>query len=601
MSSVAKPRRRGRGRGWWIFGGVVVVIAIIATIFFLNRGPAQPTGTLPPGWQAVEASSGAIDSTVSATGNVEAQAEAQLRFEISGTVAEILVAPGEQVQAGQPLARLQDEDYRLQVEQARVDLRSAQAELEGLLAGASEQELAEAQARLEQARRQYDQTASSVSQADLAAARADLESARARLAELQAGPASDELARSEENLSRARNSLDQARTDLAAAKERTRLDVEARANALRNAQDEYSRIYWQNRELERLPGELPQENKDRETQALRAVQDGEAALEQARLAYDQAQENERTTLQTREAELASAQSAHDKLLNDPKTDQVAAARAEVQRAQANLDQLTGANRASSLAASESNIAIAQAGLDRLLADPASSQLAVREAAVTRAEIALKQAERRLKLATLSAPFAGTIARIDMQVGEPADASAIVTLADLSSFHIDLPVDELDVAQIAIDQAARIALDALPDSRIEGRVAALAPLATRSEQGTTTYEVTVELNGENGGVRAGMTAVVDIITSAKTDAVLVPRRAIVLEDGKSYVRIPKEGVAAPTGPVAPGQTVEPAYDRREVVIGLSNNQFVEIVSGLEAGEQVLVQDVVSTFNPTGPPE
>jgi RND family efflux transporter MFP subunit len=603
MATTAKPKRRGRGRGWLVFAIIGGVIAIIAAFFVLNRPAATPVGAIPPGWQTVSATTGTIDSTVSATGNIDALAQAKLRFEGTGTIVEVLVKPGDAVQLGQPLARLDAEELQLNVAQAEADLASAQAELDGVLAGSSEQEIAEAQARVDQARRQYEQTATSVSQADIAAARADLESARAKLAELQAGPASDELAKNEQTLVTAQRNLEQARTDLATAKEQARLNVEAKANALRNAQDEYSRIYWQNRELDELPGELPQSNVDQEAAALRAVQDGEAALEQARLDYDKAVQNEINTLQTREADVKSAQAAIDRLVSDTKADEIAAARAEVSRAQASLAELTGTNRTSDLAASESNIAIAQAGLDKLLADPESSTLAQREAAIAKAEISLKQAQRKLNQATLAAPFAGIIASVDMRIGEPADTSSTITLVDLSSFLIDLPVDELDVAQVAEGQPARIAIDALTDREYEGTVTTISPIADRSEQGTTTYKVRVVLGEDTTGVRAGMTAVVEVITSIKENAVLVPRRAIVLEGGKSYVRIPKLDAATQqaAAPAAPGTVVEPPNERREVVIGLSNSEFVEIVSGLSAGEEVLIQDVVSTFNPSGPPQ
>jgi multidrug efflux pump subunit AcrA (membrane-fusion protein) len=400
MATAAKPKRRGRGRGWLIFGIIALVIGGIAAFFLLNRPAALPAGTLPPGWQTVKASTGTIDSTVSATGNIDALAQAKLRFEGTGTIVEVLVKPGDVVQLGQPLARLNAEELQLNVDQAQADLVSAQAELEGVLAGSSEADIAEAQARVEQARRQYQQTASSVSQADIAAARADLDSARAKLAELQAGPASDELASKEQTLVTTQRTLDQARTDLSAAKEQARVNMESRANTLRDLQDEYSRIYWRNRELASLPGDLPQSYLDEEAAALRNVQDAEASLEQARIDYEAAKQNEINGLQSREAEVKSAQAALDKLLSDTKSDEVAAARAEVSRAQAKLAELTGANRSSDLAASESGIAIAQAGLDKLLADPETSTLAQRQAAIAKAEISLKQAERKLTQATL---------------------------------------------------------------------------------------------------------------------------------------------------------------------------------------------------------
>lgn len=597
MASAETPRkknRNGRRRLFWIIGGVLLLVVACAGGGYLLLPKPPAAGTLPQGWQTVAASSGTIASTVSATGNIEPAAQAQLRFSQSGTVTAILVKEGDVVQAGDPLARIDAGGLQLALEQAQADMRQAQADYEGLLAGASAADLAEAQARLEQARSQYDQTASSVSQADIAAARADLASAQARLDRLQSGPASDELAAANEQVQRAQSTLDQSRVDLAASKERARADVETKANALRNAQDAYSKVYWDNRRLESLPGDLPQDRKDQEAQALRAVNDAEAAFKAAQTAYEQAKQDEVNTLQANEAALKSAVASRDKLLAGPKADELADARAAVDRARASLAQLTGANRESQLAASQSSVEIAQAGIDKLTAAPDKNTLASREAAVVRAEVGVKQAQRNLDLATLSAPFAATVASVDMRVGEPADGASIIAIVDLSSFHIDVPIDELDIAQIQPGQRVQISLDALPGADIGGTVDSIAPQATRSDQGTTTYAVTVNLDKDSAGVRPGMTAVVAIVTSQKDDALLVPRRAVRTEGGKSYVLI-----FDPTGqPQVSASGIQPASTRKEVTIGLSNSESVEILSGLSAGDEVLVQDVVSTFNPTG---
>lgn len=601
MASTATPRKRNRSgrRLWWIVGGVVLLLAALAAAFTIFAPRQQAAGTLPDGWTTAEATSGSIAATVSATGNVEAASEAELRFEATGTISEILVKPGDEVDLNQPLARVDATGLQLQVEQAEADLRQARADLETLQGGATEQEIAEARARVQQAQSQFDQAQSSVSQADIAAARADLDSARARLARLQAGPANDELASANQQVRSAQSALDEARVSLSAEKERARLDVEAKANALRNAQDEYSRLYWDNQELDKLPGDLPQERIDQLAAAERAVNDAEDALETARVAYEQARQNEVTGIASREADLDSAIAARDKTTAGSLNEDLASARAEVQRAEAKLAQLTGANRESDLAAQRANVEIAQAALDKLLADPSASNLVSREAAVARAEVALRSAQRDLEMATLKAPFAATIARVDMQVGEPADATSIVAVVDLSSFHVNVPVDELDIASVESGQRAQISLDALPGAEIGGTITNIAPQATRSEQGTTTYEVTVTLNQNSEGVRPGMTAVVEIVTQEKPDAVLVPRRAVRSEGGRSYVYVPNPNLAPQ--PVAPGQEATPPGDRREVQLGLSNAEFVEVLSGLSAGEAVLVQDVVSTFNPNGPPQ
>src|SRR6185436_17975996 len=136
---------------------------------------------------------------------------------------------------------------------------------------------------------------------------------------------------------------------------------------------------------------------------------------------------------------------------------------------------------------------------------------------------------------------------------------------------------------------RIALDALSGKDLTGKVTNVEPLATKRDRGTNTYNVTVEIDPSEATLRSAMTATVQIVTQNKPNAVLVPRRAVQSENGESYVLIAKKGPPDP-------QTRRPASERRKVTLGLSNSEFVEITSGVQPGDKVLVQDVVQTFNP-----
>jgi RND family efflux transporter MFP subunit len=585
MATIATPQKRSRSRrAPLIIGGLVVVgLIAAAVIILLNSAAGTPTTSgPPPGWTIATVQTGTIDASISATGSVEPKAEAELRFAIDGTVTEILVQPGQQVEVGQPLARIDDADLKVQIEQAQADLRQAQADYEDLKTKATPEEITKAQAQLAQAQAQYQQELGSVTQADVAAARVKLDQAKTRLARLEQGTGNDSA---DTAVQQAQANLEQARSELASAKERARLDMEQSANALRNKQADYDRIYWENRKLEgelaRAGIELPRENVDQEAQALRDVKDAETAMEQSKIAYETAKQNEIATLQGRESDVREAQTGRG--------DDLAQARQDVQLAQAELNRLLGGNRSGALAAAQANIAVAEATLADLQADPTATTLAKSEAAVARAQATVKQAEQDAAKATLVAPFAATVARIDLKVGERAAENGVVTVVDQSSFHVDVPVDELDVAQVQPGQTVRVTLDALPDQELNGTVANIVPLATKSDQGTTTYEVTVSIDVSDAAVRPGMTAAVQIVTLNKNDALLVPRRAVRLENGKSYVLLPKTGSPIPS-------TGEPASERREVTLGLSNNEMIEITSGLKTGEQVLVQDVVSTFNP-----
>ena len=584
MATIATPRKRLRiGRKWWIIGGVILAL-VLAGGWAVSRLGAGATAATLAGWTTTSASTGAIGATVNATGSVEAQARAELRFAEDGIVTTILVKPGDQVQAGQALATLDATDLQLKVDQAQADLQQAQADLDKLRNAATPQEIAEAKARVAQAQAQAQQARGQVTAADIAAARARLQKAQDRMARLQAG----NTASGDADIAQAEAALAQARADLASAKERARLDLEAAANALRNKQDAYSTIKWDNKKLAdqyaSFGQDLPQANKDQEAAALRDVQDADAALTKAQIAYDDAKKNEIITLQQREADLRKAQTGSN-------TDLVQA-QADLESARAELAKLTGGNQAGNVAAAQAGVVIAQAQLDKLSGDPNTSDLARAEAGVARATALLKAAQRALDQATLSAPFAATVARIDLRVGERAGQNGVIAIADLRSFHITVPVDELDVAQIVSGQPVTIVLDALPNANITGVVTNIDPLATKSDKGTNTYDVTVEIKTSDPAIRPGMTAAAQIETQRKEQVVLVPRRAVQSENGQSYVLIPTSGQPDP-------QTQTPASERRIVKVGLSNNESIEIIDGLKAGEQVLVKDTVSTFVPTGP--
>jgi multidrug resistance efflux pump len=109
-------------------------------------------------------------------------------------------------------------------------------------------------------------------------------------------------------------------------------------------------------------------------------------------------------------------------------------------------------------------------------------------------------------AELRAPFPGTVAKLDIKVGEIASAgTAIVTIADFSKWVIKTTdLTEIDVVNIKQGQTAKITLDALPGVELTGTVDAIG--GTYSEkQGDIVYEVTIILNDTDPNLRWGMTA------------------------------------------------------------------------------------------------
>ncbi len=569
----------------WIIGAVVLVIIGVIAFLALGQGEgglggAEPTPVpeLPP----VTAS----DSVVAEAEVVPVQ-DVELRFEISGTVEDILVSEGQDVNEGETLAMLDADDLQLTVEDAEAQLARANADLEKLLSGASDDEvdvqraqianaeatLAEAEATRQRrdadvaqqeahvAQRQAEvarvqgelqRVQGQVTQADIVEAEANLEAARASLADLEDGPDTVDVQTAQAAVAQRRAALEEARNQLSANKTNAQLAVEVAANDLRNAQAEYSSVYWEIREIERelrtVEQEIWQDLKDREERALRAVADAEAALNQAQVDLQTAQQSEVTGIQEAEANLADAQARLNDVLEGAEADELATARAEVARAQAALASLTGAERAGALASAsasvssaQANVQAAQASVDAAQADIASAEAVIDsrradverqqsqledltapprdfevddlEAQILQREVSLRRAELELEKAALVSPIVGTVVEIDLTVGERVDTSLVaIRVADFSEWEIETTdLTELGVVRINVGDPATVTFDALPDLTINGTVSSIQDIG-KNRQGDIVYKVTIAPDEWDERLRWGMTATVEIESS-----------------------------------------------------------------------------------------
>lgn len=148
-----------------------------------------------------------------------------------------------------------------------------------------------------------------------------------------------------------------------------------------------------------------------------------------------------------------------------------------------------------------------------------------------------------------APFNGTITTLSVKVGDTVTAGEeIADVADTTSMVFDIPVDELDIAKLAVGQKANISVDALPDTSatpVQGEVSKIAVSGTASS-GVTTFPVTVKIDSDLGKLKGGMNANADIIVSNEQNVLYVPVEAVTTVGTKSYVWVAGSGNGSSSG-------------------------------------------------------
>ncbi|MFK8309102.1 efflux RND transporter periplasmic adaptor subunit [Capnocytophaga canimorsus] len=227
--------------------------------------------------------------------------------------------------------------------------------------------------------------------------------------------------------------------------------------------------------------------------------------------------------------------------------------------------------------------------------------------VQSAMASVSEAQDNLKRTSIYAPASGTISKLNVELGERVvgtvqmTGTEIMRVANLSSMEVEVDVNESDIVKVNINDRATIEVDAYPKKNFEGRVTNIANTAnaTASVEQVTNFKVKIHideasyqalLTGKKQGYspfRPGMTATVDILTTERNDVVTVPVSAIVM---KSIKEISKDSL------------IKEKDDKRQEAVfvvkdgkallkavstGIQDNTDIEILSGVEAGEQIIV--------------
>ncbi len=252
-------------------------------------------------------------------------------------------------------------------------------------------------------------------------------------------------------------------------------------------------------------------------------------------------------------------------------------------------------------------------------DSSDSDMRSSELSLKNAKLSLDDLMKKLDDYTVRSPISGTIISKTMKEGDTLDGnkSSLAIVADMSKLTFEMSVDELYIKDISVGQKVMVTADALPSKVFEGVVDTVSIIGS-SVSGVTVYPVTVVIS-EYEGLLPGMNVDAELVISSVSDVLTVPINAIsrgnlvmVKENSKknnskkedSTQEVKPSGskdIGNKQGGKEPSRIPE-APDGYEYVVvetGATNEDFVEIISGLSEGDVIYVtatRNTTSAFNP-----
>ncbi len=490
---------------------------------------------------------GELVRSISANGQLVALTTVDVKSKAGGKVVRLAVDEGSIVHQGDLVAVIDPSDTQAIFDQARADLQSSEAKADQARVNAELQVMTsrtsvhDAEISLELARirlkkaEQQARTQPQLSSSAVLSAQASLNAQQEAMRQLE------------------RVTEPQKRNDAASNLRRTKAALDAAQADMRRQEQLLQKGYV--------------------SQA--AVDQSRSTLEAATASYDSAKQR----LQTLEAEVGSDLDAQRARVR-----QAEAALAEA-RANSSLDVISQ----QSLVEARRNVQQAEVALqksrdERLNVNARKADVRSAQAGTVRNTVSLKNAKVQLDSTTVLAPRSGVVTQKYLEEGTIippgtstfSQGTSLVQISDTTQMYVECAVDEADIAQVRPGQPVRIIVEAYAGRPFEGTVQRVNP-AAKTDQNITAIKVRVAVKqSRHEMLRPGMTATCEFLTLTKPDVLIAPMQAIQREGGKSFVKLKGSD---PKKPI-----------KREVQVGATGNDGMEIVSGLKAGEELVVAEI-----------
>lgn len=223
-------------------------------------------------------------------------------------------------------------------------------------------------------------------------------------------------------------------------------------------------------------------------------------------------------------------------------------------------------------AAQSNLASVRQELVIKQSGSSLEQISAQEAQLQRSKAGADFARSQLAKTVLRSPFDGLVSRQDAKAGAIAPSnSTLVSVISNSKYQIEIFVSETDVAKIKTEQAVKVTLDAYGESNMFDATIIKVDPAAEIVNGVSAFKITSQFVKEDERIKVGMGANVRIHTSSRENAIAVPQSALIVRGSDKIALVEQSGGV---------------QEERKVESGITgSNGYVEILSGLEEGEQI----------------
>ncbi len=212
---------------------------------------------------------------------------------------------------------------------------------------------------------------------------------------------------------------------------------------------------------------------------------------------------------------------------------------------------------------------------RLESDNVTNSVQSASDSVKDAQLSLENQYETLEDYTIKSPIKGTVIEKKKKAGDTIDSNAeLCTIYDLSYLKMTMNIDELDISKVKVGQEVTVTADAVQGQTFKGKVTKI-NMAGTTTNGVTTYPVEVQIE-DTEGLLPGMNVSTEIIVNQVEDVVAIPVGAVVRGD-KVLVKTGNTSTDDPTVPAG--------YEYVNVETGVSNDQYVEIKSGINEGDEI----------------